>query len=111
MTSSLPISLLETLATLKAQQRALDKEIKEVQHRLTEVLAEGGLDDFRNQEQKNTFYHGDNCFIFNAGRETYDYSLSPDVMAAEDNLKEVREMAKATGLVRTKIGKPFWSVK
>ena len=60
---------------------------------------------------KNSFYYEDTCYVFCPGRVTYDYSHCEDVVAAEDNLREVKSMAAATGLVQQKQGKPFWSVR
>jgi hypothetical protein len=99
------------LKQLKAQRRVLDAEIKEAENRLSQALAQGDLRLWQDAENKNSFYYEDTCYIFCPGRVTYDYSHCEDVVAAEDNLREVKSMAAATGLVQQKQGKPFWSVR
>ena len=99
------------LKQLKAQRRVLDAEIKEAENRLSQALAQGDLRVWQDPENKNTFRYDGNCFVFSAGRVSYDYSHCEDVIAAEDNLREVKSMAAATGLVQQKQGKPFWSVR
>ena len=99
------------LKQLKAQRRVLDAEIKEAENRLSQALAQGDLRLWQDAENKNSFYYEDTCYVFCPGRVTYDYSHCDDVVAAEDNLREVKSMAAATGLVQQKQGKPFWSVR
>tara|TARA_Y100000592_G_scaffold100_1_gene156 strand:- start:552 stop:923 length:372 start_codon:yes stop_codon:yes gene_type:complete len=99
------------LKQLKAQRRVLDAEIKEAENRLSQALAQGDLRLWQDAENKNSFYYEDTCYVFCPGRVTYDYSHCEDVVAAEDNLREVKSMAAATGLVKQKQGKPFWSVR
>ena len=99
------------LKQLKAQRRVLDAEIKEAENRLSQALAQGDLRLWQDAENKNSFYYDDTCYVFCPGRVTYDYSHCEDVVAAEDNLREVKSMAAATGLVQQKQGKPFWSVR
>ena len=99
------------LKQLKAQRRVLDAEIKEAENRLSQALAQGDLRLWQDAENKNSFYYDDTCYVFCPGRVTYDYSHCEDVVAAEDNLREVKSMAAATGLVKQKQGKPFWSVR
>jgi len=99
------------LKQLKAQRRVLDAEIKEAENRLSQALAQGDLRLWQDAENKNSFYYEDTCYVFCPGRVTYDYSHCEDVVAAEDNLREVKSMAAATGLVQQKQGKPFWSVR
>ena len=99
------------LKQLKAQRRILDAEIKEAENRLSQALAQGDLRLWQDAENKNSFYYEDTCYVFCPGRVTYDYSHCEDVVAAEDNLREVKSMAAATGLVKQKQGKPFWSVR
>jgi hypothetical protein len=99
------------LKQLKAQRRVLDAEIKEAENRLSQALAQGDLRLWQDAENKNSFYYEDTCYVFCPGRVTYDYSHCQDVVAAEDNLREVKSMAAATGLVKQKQGKPFWSVR
>nr|BAR23528.1 hypothetical protein [uncultured Mediterranean phage uvMED] len=104
-------SYFNDLKQLKAQRRVLDAEIKEAENRLSQALAQGDLRLWQDAENKNTFYYDDTCYVFCSGRVSYDYSLCEDVVAAEDNLREVKSMAAATGLVQQKEGKPFWSVR
>jgi hypothetical protein len=99
------------LKQLKAQRRVLDAEIKEAENRLSQALAQGDLRLWQDAENKNSFYYEDTCYVFCPGRISYDYSHCQDVVAAEDNLREVKSMAAATGLVQQKQGKPFWSVR
>ena len=99
------------LKQLKAQRRVLDAEIKEAENRLSQALAQGDLRLWQDAENKNSFYYEDTCYVFCPGRVTYDYSHCEDVVAAEDNLREVKSMAAATGLVKEKHGKPFWSLR
>ena len=99
------------LSRLKAQRKVLDAEIKDAEGRLSKSLAQGDLKLWQDPENKNTFRYDGVCYVFCSGRVTYDYSLCEDVVAAEDNLKEVKAMAAATGLVQQKQGKPFWSVR
>ena len=99
------------LKQLKAQRRVLDAEIKEAENRLSQALAQGDLRLWQDAENKNSFYYEDTCYVFCPGRVTYDYSHCEDVVAAEDNLREVKSMAAATGLVQQKQGKPFWSIR
>ena len=99
------------LKQLKAQRRVLDAEIKEAENRLSQALAQGDLRLWQDAENKNSFYYDDTCYVFCPGRVTYDYSHCEDVVAAEDNLREVKSMAAATGLVQERHGKPFWSVR
>ena len=99
------------LKQLKAQRKILDDEIKEAENRLSQALAQGDLRLWQDRENKNSFYYEDTCYVFGPGRITYDYSHCEDVVAAEDNLREVKSMAAATGLVQQKQGKPFWSVR
>ncbi len=99
------------LKQLKAQRRVLDAEIKEAENRLSQALAQGDLRLWQDAENKNSFYYEDTCYVFCPGRVTYDYSHCEDVVAAEDNLREVKSMAAATGLVQERHGKPFWSVR
>nr|BAR23467.1 hypothetical protein [uncultured Mediterranean phage uvMED] len=104
-------SYFNDLKQLKAQRKLLDAEIKEAENRLSQALAQGDLRLWQDAENKNTFYYEDTCYVFCSGRVSYDYSLCEDVVAAEDNLREVKSMAAATGLVQQKEGKPFWSVR
>ena len=104
-------SYFNDLKQLKAQRRILDNQIKEAENRLSQALAQGDLRLWQDAENKNSFYYDDTCYVFCPGRVTYDYSHCEDVVAAEDNLREVKSMAAATGLVQQKQGKPFWSVR
>jgi len=104
-------SYFNDLKQLKAQRRILDNQIKEAENRLSQALAQGDLRLWQDAENKNTFYYDDTCYVFCSGRVSYDYSLCEDVVAAEDNLREIKSMAVATGLVQQKQGKPFWSVR
>jgi hypothetical protein len=104
-------SYFNDLKQLKAQRRVLDAEIKEAENRLSQALAQGDLKVWQDAENKNSFYYEDTCYVFCPGRISYDYSHCQDVVAAEDNLREVKSMAAATGLVQQKQGKPFWSVR
>ena len=104
-------SYFNDLKQLKAQRRILDNQIKEAENRLSQALAQGDLRVWQDAENKNTFRYDGNCYVFSAGRVSYDYSHCEDVIAAEDNLREVKSMAAATGLVKQKQGKPFWSVR
>nr|BAR30851.1 hypothetical protein [uncultured Mediterranean phage uvMED] len=104
-------SYFNDLKQLKAQRKVLDNQIKEAENRLSQALAQGDLRLWQDAENKNTFYYDDTCYVFCSGRVSYDYSLCEDVVAAEDNLREVKSMAAATGLVQQKQGKPFWSVR
>ena len=104
-------SYFNDLKQLKAQRRVLDQQIKEAENRLSQALAQGDLRVWQDAENKNTFRYDGNCYVFSAGRVSYDYSHCEDVIAAEDNLREVKSMAAATGLVKQKQGKPFWSVR
>ena len=104
-------SYFNDLKQLKAQRRILDNQIKEAENRLSQALAQGDLKVWQDAENKNSFYYEDTCYVFCSGRITYDYSHCEDVIAAEDNLREVKSMAAATGLVQQKQGKPFWSVR
>ena len=104
-------SYFNDLKQLKAQRRVLDKQIKEAENRLSQALAQGDLKVWQDAENKNSFYYEDTCYVFCSGRITYDYSHCEDVTAAEDNLREIKSMAAATGLVQQKQGKPFWSVR
>lgn len=104
-------SYFNDLKQLKAQRKILDAEIKEAENRLSQALAQGDLKVWQDAENKNSFYYEDTCYVFCPGRITYDYSHCEDVVAAEDNLREVKSMAAATGLVQQKQGKPFWSVR
>ena len=104
-------SYFNDLKQLKAQRRILDNQIKEAENRLSQALAQGDLRLWQDAENKNSFYYDDTCYVFCSGRVSYDYSLCEDVVAAEDNLREVKSMAVATGLVQQKQGKPFWSVR
>ena len=99
------------LSRLKAQRKVLDAEIKDAESRLSRSLAQGDLKLWQDPENKNTFRYDGVCYVFCPGRITYDYSLCEDVVAAEDNLKEVKAMAAATGMVKQKQGKPFWSLR
>ena len=104
-------SYFNDLKQLKSQRRILDKQIKEAENRLSQALAQGDLRLWQDAENKNSFYYDDTCYVFCPGRVSYDYSHCEDVIAAEDNLREVKSMAAATGLVKQKQGKPFWSVR
>ena len=104
-------SYFNDLKQLKRQRQVLDAEIKEAENRLSQALAQGDLKVWQDAENKNSFYYEDTCYVFCPGRVTYDYSHCEDVVAAEDNLREVKSMAAATGLVQQKQGKPFWSVR
>ena len=104
-------SYFNDLKQLKAQRRILDQQIKEAENRLSQALAQGDLRLWQDAENKNSFYYDDTCYVFCPGRVSYDYSHCEDVVAAEDNLREVKSMAAATGLVKQKQGKPFWSVR
>jgi len=104
-------SYFNDLKQLKAQRKVLDNQIKEAENRLSQALAQGDLRLWQDAENKNSFYYDDTCYVFCSGRVSYDYSLCEDVVAAEDNLREVKSMAVATGLVQQKQGKPFWSVR
>ena len=104
-------SYFNDLKQLKAQRRVLDQQIKEAENRLSQALAQGDLRVWQDAENKNSFYYDDTCYVFCPGRVSYDYSHCEDVIAAEDNLREVKSMAAATGLVKQKQGKPFWSVR
>ena len=104
-------SYFNDLKQLKRQRQVLDAEIKEAENRLSQALAQGDLKVWQDAENKNSFYYEDTCYVFCPGRVTYDYSHCEDVVAAEDNLREVKSMAAATGLVKQKQGKPFWSVR
>ena len=104
-------SYFNDLKQLKRQRQVLDAEIKEAENRLSQALAQGDLKVWQDAENKNSFYYEDTCYVFCSGRITYDYSHCEDVVAAEDNLREVKSMAAATGLVQQKQGKPFWSVR
>jgi hypothetical protein len=104
-------SYFNDLKQLKAQRKLLDAEIKEAENRLSQALAQGDLKVWQDAENKNSFYYEDTCYVFCPGRISYDYSHCQDVVAAEDNLREVKSMAAATGLVQQKQGKPFWSVR
>jgi hypothetical protein len=104
-------SYFNDLKQLKAQRRILDQQIKEAENRLSQALAQGDLRVWQDAENKNSFYYDDTCYVFCPGRISYDYSHCEDVIAAEDNLREVKSMAAATGLVQQKQGKPFWSVR
>jgi hypothetical protein len=104
-------SYFNDLKQLKAQRKLLDAEIKEAENRLSQALAQGDLQVWQDAENKNSFYYEDTCYVFCPGRISYDYSHCQDVVAAEDNLREVKSMAAATGLVQQKQGKPFWSVR
>ena len=104
-------SYFNDLKQLKAQRRILDNQIKEAENRLSQALAQGDLKVWQDAENKNSFYYEDTCYVFCPGRITYDYSHCEDVVAAEDNLREIKSMAAATGLVQQKQGKPFWSVR
>ena len=104
-------SYFNDLKQLKAQRAILDEQIKEVESCLTRAEAHGDLRVWQDPENKNTFRYDGNCYVFSSGRVTYDYSHCEDVIAAEDNLREVKSMAAATGLVKQKQGKPFWSVR
>jgi hypothetical protein len=104
-------SYFNDLKQLKAQRKLLDAEIKEAENRLSQALAQGDLKVWQDAENKNSFYYEDTCYVFCPGRISYDYSHCDDVVAAEENLREVKSMAAATGLVQQKQGKPFWSVR
>ena len=104
-------SYFNDLKQLKAQRKILDQQIKEAENRLSQALAQGDLRVWQDAENKNSFYYDDTCYVFCPGRISYDYSHCEDVIAAEDNLREVKSMAAATGLVKQKQGKPFWSVR
>ena len=104
-------SYFNDLKQLKAQRKVLDQQIKEAENRLSQALAQGDLRLWQDAENKNSFYYDDTCYVFCSGRVSYDYSLCEDVVAAEDNLREIKSMAVATGLVQQKQGKPFWSVR
>jgi hypothetical protein len=104
-------SYFNDLKQLKAQRKLLDAEIKEAENRLSQALAQGDLQVWQDAENKNSFYYEDTCYVFCPGRISYDYSHCDDVVAAEENLREVKSMAAATGLVQQKQGKPFWSVR
>jgi len=104
-------SYFNDLKQLKAQRRILDQQIKEAENRLSQALAQGDLRLWQDAENKNSFYYEDTCYVFCPGRVSYDYSHCEDVIAAEDNLREVKSMAAATGLAQQKQGKPFWSVR
>jgi hypothetical protein len=104
-------SYFNDLKQLKAQRKILDQQIKEAENRLSQALAQGDLRVWQDAENKNSFYYDDTCYVFCPGRISYDYSHCEDVIAAEDNLREVKSMAAATGLVQQKQGKPFWSVR
>jgi len=104
-------SYFNDLKQLKAQRRILDNQIKEAENRLSQALAQGDLKVWQDAANKNSFYYEDTCYVFCPGRISYDYSHCEDVIAAEDNLREVKSMAAATGLVKQKQGKPFWSVR
>ena len=104
-------SYFNDLKQLKSQRKILDQQIKEAENRLSQALAQGDLRLWQDAENKNSFYYDDTCYVFCPGRVSYDYSHCEDVIAAEDNLREVKSMAAATGLVQQKQGKPFWSVR
>jgi len=102
--------LLELLAQLKYQQRAVDADIKLIQHKLSTHVAAGDLDHLKT-DADNTYKYDEINFVFSPGRVTYDYSSCDDVIAARDNLKELEDTAKALGTAVQKVGTPFWTVR
>lgn len=102
--------LLDQLAQLKHQQRALEADIKSIQHQLSVHAAAGDIDHLKT-DSDNTYKYNDINFVFSPGRVTYDYSHCPDVVAARDNLKELEDTAKALGTAVQKIGTGFWTVR
>jgi hypothetical protein len=104
-------NLFDDLKQLKIERKRIEAEIKEAENRLSQALAQGDLRLWQDAENKNSFYFEDTCYIFSPGRISYDYSHCEDVVAAEENLREVKNMAASTGLVQQKQGRPFWTVR
>ena len=102
--------LLDELAHLKFQQRALELKIKDVQAKLTVHVAAGDMEHLAG-ESDNTYQYDNINYVFSAGRVTYDYSNCEDVIAAQDNLKELQSTAIALGQATQKLGTPFWTVR
>ena len=104
-------SYFNDLKQLKAQRAILDEQIKEVESCLTRAEAHGDLGLWQDPENKNTYRYDGNCYVFCAGRVSYNYSDCEEVKAAEDNLRELKSAAAASGEAQRKQGKPFWSVR
>ena len=104
-------SYFNDLRLLKAQRRILDNQIKEAENRLSQALAQGDLRLWQDPENKNTFRYDGNCYVFSAGRVSFDYSKCEDVKHFEENLRVAKSVAEATGQAQEKLGKPFWSVR
>jgi hypothetical protein len=103
-------TLLNELAQLKYEQRAIELRIKDVQAKLTVHVAAGDMEHLAG-EFENTYKFDNINYVFSAGRVTYDYSNCEDVMAAQDNLKELQSTAVALGQATQKVGTPFWTVR
>ena len=103
-------TLLNELAQLKYEQRAIELRIKDVQAKLTVHVAAGDMEHLAG-ESDNTYKYDDINFVFSNGRVTYDYSACEDVVAADENLKELQSTAVALGRAVQKVGTPFWTVR
>lgn len=102
--------LLSMLSDLKHQQRALEADIKLIQHQLTQHVLAGDLDHLKT-DADNTYKFDEINFVYSPGRVTYDFSSCDDVIAAKENLKELEDTAKALGTAVQKVGTPFWTVR
>ena len=75
-----------------------------------EFVAAGDMEHLAG-ESDNTYQYDNINYVFSAGRVTYDYSNCEDVIAAQDNLKELQSTAIALGQATQKLGTPFWTVR
>jgi hypothetical protein len=103
-------TLLNELAQLKYEQRAIELRIKDVQAKLTDHVRRGDLEHLASKSE-NTYKHDNINYVFSNGRVTYDFTNCEDVTAADENLKALETTAIAMGFAVQKVGTPFWTVR
>jgi hypothetical protein len=103
-------TLLNELAQLKYEQRAIELRIKDVQAKLTDHVRRGDLEHLASKSE-NTYKYDNINYVFSNGKVTYDFTNCEDVIAADENLKELQSTAVALGRAVQKVGTPFWTVR
>lgn len=103
-TTALPTldQLADDLAEANNQLKAWEDRRRSILDQL-EQLHDAGM-------APEKFTHNGFTYSRQAGRITYDWSEAPDVIAQQERLKEVQEIAKALNLVIAKAGAPTWRV-
>jgi len=92
---------LDQVLALKKQIAALEQQLADHLHELTNDVAEGDLDA--------VFCHNDSSFSWSPGRVTYDYPQA--VIDLSLQLKQAQAEAVANGTAAMKRGQPYWTVK